>query len=85
MADHQNEVTVCGIEMPSEGDETYELCSNGGNIISITLKIILLITPECTSNQVDVCGTVMVLGQIVEKLASLPLQAFVLKDDWMGT
>ena len=73
MADHQNEVTVCGIEMPSEGDETYELlCSGGGNIISVNPNNHTFDPhPDCTSNQVDVCGTVMALVQIVEKLALL--------------
>ena len=58
MADHQNEVTVCGIEMPSEGDETYELlCSGGGNIISVNPNNHTFDPhPDCTSNQVDICG-----------------------------
>ena len=60
LADHQyTKVTVCAVEMPDEGDETYEnLCPDGGNIISIDpANHTFDPHPDCTSNQVDVCGT----------------------------
>ncbi len=57
LADNQNYISVCG--MPIAGDDTYNiLCPNGGNIISIDPQNHTFDPhPECTSNQVDVCGT----------------------------
>ena len=45
--------------MPSDNDDTFNtLCPNGGNIISIDPQNHTFDPhPECTSNQVDVCGT----------------------------
>ena len=57
LADNQNYESVCG--MPTEGDITYEtLCPGGGNIISIDPNNHTFDPhPDCTSNQVDFCGT----------------------------
>ena len=57
LADNQNYQSVCG--MPVDGDETHELlCPDGGNIISIDPNNHTF-DPHvnCTSNQVDDCGT----------------------------